>query len=160
VKPLGVSKTHMRVVIESLNRDEVRHIGFTPMPAYRVVFSSGTLRAGAWFVPAAEDVSTLVGQTGDVELNQERVSALTRVSPSEPCGHVFSPMPEFGCFQVRGQVVSATPRSELGGEPFAFVRAADAYIALVSNELAGLGLTEGDCVAFCMHDVSLWDEAL
>ena len=150
----------MRVLIESLDRDEVRHIGFTPMPAYRVVFSAGTLRAGAWFVPSAEDASTFVGQTCDVEVNHERVSALMHLSPSKPCQHMFVPMAEFGCFQVRGKVISATPKNDLGGEPFAFVRAADAHIGLGSDDLAGVDLTEGDCVAFCVHDVSLWDEAL
>lgn len=150
----------MRITIESLNYEAVRQFGFTPMAGYRVIFTAGPLRAGAWFVPATEDVSILVGQSFEVEVNQERISDLVLVPPSESASNTFSAMPEFACFQVRGQVASAHPRNKDGGDPIAFVSAGDAYITLGDDELAGLELKEGDTVAFLMHDVSLWDSAI
>lgn len=151
---------YMRITIESLNYEAVRQFGFTPMAGYRVIFTAGPLRAGAWFVPATEDVSILVGQSFEVEVNQERISDLVLVPPSESASNTFSAMPEFACFQVRGQVASAHPRNKDGGDPIAFVSAGDAYITLGDDELAGLELKEGDTVAFLMHDVSLWDSAI
>jgi hypothetical protein len=150
----------MRVTIESLSSDEPREFGFTPMQGYPVMFSAGTLRAHAWFVPADTDLSHVVGREYEVEVNQERVTALTPVGAGQDGSQGLAALPDFGSFRVHGRIESVLLANEHGGEPAAFVRAGDAYLALGSVELAGLELHAGDTITFVAHDVSLWDEAI
>ena len=137
----------------------MQSLGYTPMPSYAVTFTSHSVRGEARFVPASGDASDCVGQSFDVEINQERVTALTAVGHGTFAESIVA-LPERGAFRVHGVVTSVIPLAEPAGAEVITVAARGALFTLGGKELGGMRPSLGEMVAFTAHEVSLWDEAI
>lgn len=157
----NVKRPHflMRITIDSLDPNDEKRIGFTPMPSYAVSFSGSLISGTARFVPASEAPMLCVGEVFDVEVSQERISefeVLQNRATLEP----LAMRPEANGFIVHGVVSSVQPVNEPSGQQCIVVVAGEAQFFLSRTEIGDIDLSVGNAVRFIAHDVSLWDEAI
>jgi len=149
----------MRIIIENIDPNSMKPLGYTQLPSFSAEFSSPVVKAVARFVPASGNARGCSGESFDVEIDQERVSGLERVEHDSPSESVVA-LPEPGAFRIHGTVTSIVPIAEPPGNSVVTVLARGAAFTLSGGELAGKLLSLGERVAFTVHEVSLWDEAI
>ena len=136
----------------------MHRLGYMQLPSFPIRFSSSVANGLALFVPASGEAQGCAGQTFDVEINQEKVSALERAS-LESVDSIVA-LPEPNAFKVSGRVISAVSMAEPVDNEIISVKAGEAIFTLSRNELGGVKLALGECVTFIAHTLSLWDEAI
>lgn len=149
----------MRITVETIDAGSMQLLGYTPMPSYVVVFAANAFRGQARFVPALEDANRCLGQVFDVEVNQERVTALQTIGALAFSASVHA-LSECCAFHVQGVVTHVAYLSEPAGVPLVVVSACGADFMLGRAELGDMKLSMDERVSFVAHGLSLWDEAL
>lgn len=150
----------MRVTIENINPHEERRLGCTQLPSFPTEFISSVVTGTAWFVPASGDGHGWIGQALEVEINQEKVSGFEILKSPVLAAPPITALPQFATFRVRGLVGLVTPIAQPEGEQMITVQAGEALFTFTKLELGGAKIIEGIPVAFTVHDLSLWDEAI
>jgi hypothetical protein len=148
----------MRITVESIDAKAMDRLGFTQIPSFPVRFSSAVVSGTARFVPASSEAQHCAGQSFDVEINQEKVTNLERISSES--GESVVARTEPGVYQVSGRVSSVVPLGEPEGSEVVTVAAGEAMFTLSSEELGSMKLLLGERVSFVVHTLSLWDEAI
>ena len=111
-------------------------------------------------MPASGDGHGWISQSLEVELNQEKVSGVAILESSGLLTPSKTALPQFASFRVRGLVGLVTPIAQPEGEQVITVQAGEALFTLTKTELGGAKVIEGVPIAFTVHDLSLWDEAI
>ena len=149
---------NMRITIETIDTASEQKLGHMQVPSFLVHFRSSVVNGQARFVPAERKYQRSANRVFDVEINQESVTGFRLVEREELREGVVS-LPEPGAFRVRGVVSSVLPISETEGNVLVSVDAGGALFHLERADLCNSIPSEGDAVAFDVHEVSLWDEA-
>lgn len=132
-------------------------IGCMRMPSYLVQFRAQSISGTARFVPSLECPQHCVGQTFDVEVNQESVTDFEVLVCAQMAAITALTTP--GDYLVHGTVTSVFHQEPQGAFLVGIV-AGDAHFTLSSCETGLSNLTKGNAVAFIAHDLSFWDEAI
>lgn len=142
----------MKIIIEKIDTERRKAIGFTPMDSYPVRFASATFQGWARFVPGMGNPQSYLHQEVEVEIDHEAISGLRIVDDQE---HEIVPLAEEFGYHVRGQVTHSKPK---GGRTI-YVTVGESTFLL---SLADMHLIpcEGAIVEFDVHGVSLWDESI
>lgn len=149
----------MRITIERIDVNTMKPLGYTQLPSFSATFSSSIVRGAARFVPASGNSRGCSGESFDVEIGQERVSGLKRVEHKSLSESVVA-LPEPGAFHICGTVASIVAIAEPPGNSVVTVMARGAVFTLSGEDLAETMLSLGERVAFTVHEMSLWDEAI
>ena len=150
----------MRITVESIDQRGERRLGCMQLPSFPVQFSSATFSGKARFVPAGSDWQRSIGQTFEVEINQENITNFEVLEASVLQETSVTAQTQPGDFRVCGVVIAIVSIAEPDGEQIITVKAGDALFNLTRTELRIAHLSEGSAVAFTVHDMSLWDEAI
>lgn len=135
-------------------------IGCMRMPSYLVQFRAQSISGTARFVPSLECPQHCVGQTFDVEVNQESVTDFEVLVCAPQLEATITALPTPGDYLVHGTVTSVLHIQEPQGSFLVSIVAGDAHFTLSSCETGLSNLTKGNAVAFIAHDLSFWDEAI
>ena len=144
----------MRITIQRLDEKSMLPIGNMLIPSYLVHFESSFVNGQARFVPALFDFVGCIGQTFDVEVNQDSVSDFILSKHSQD-QHTVVAQFESGSFLVRGLVSAAYPENDL-----IVVTANEVNFTLTNRDFGDIKPCIGDEVSFIAHGVSLWDVAI
>lgn len=149
----------MYITIEAINTDAVQALGCMQVPSFRTRFSSSAIEGWARFVPANGDPDACVGKSFYVEIDHERVTDLKRVDYNTFNEGVVA-LDESEAFQVFGTVTAVMPLGEPSDNVILSVASGEAIFTLDRFDLGDTKLFVGDKVAFVVHELSLWDEAV
>ena len=130
------------------------------LPSFPVQFHSSLFSGQAMFVPASGDWKHCLGQSFEVEIDQEKVTGFKVLETSSLLAPLITAITETGDFQVFGTVIVVASIAEPDGEQIITVKAGDAHFTFPKSELQISRLSEGDAVAFTVHEMSLWDTAI
>jgi hypothetical protein len=148
----------MRITIERIDTSAMETRGYMQLPSFPVHFRSTTVSGNARFIPASSELQQCVGQSFDVEINQEAVTEF-EVSKCGGVDEAVVALPEQAAFRVHGVVTSVIQLSEPEGEQVITVKAKEAFFTLTQADVRDTQLSTGEVVSFVVHEVSLWDEA-
>jgi hypothetical protein len=143
-----------------MDQSAVRQIGYMRLPAFPVQFHASLFSGEAMFVPASGEWKNCLGHSFVVEIEQEQVTGFRVSETSSLLAPSITALPGTGSFHVSGTVIAITSIAEPHGEQIIRVEAGDAHFTFSKSELQISRLTEGDLVAFTVHEMSLWDTAI
>ncbi len=148
----------MKIIIEKIDGESVLPIGFAKLPSFLVNFRSSSFSGIARFVPASGRPENCEGCEFEVEIAQDSITEFCIIEG------IVTPSVEImdatGSFKVCGVISSVMALTDPIGGQFTFVAVNDALFTLTNNDMSNLRPDVGTSVAFIVHDMSFWDEAI
>ncbi|MEN9865828.1 MAG: hypothetical protein RL748_1418 [Pseudomonadota bacterium] len=148
----------MKIFVSKIDSASVQLIGCAKLPSFLVDFRSSTFSGIGRLVPAFDYPEDCVGREFEVEIGQGSITEFCITDPATTTS--IAALAVAGSFSVHGIVSFVETAAVPIENQFFHIAVDDAIFMLSLDDTGGLRPGVGSFVAFIVHDVSFWDEAI
>ncbi len=148
----------LKITIEDIQLNDVQPLGYMRLPSYAVLFQSSLVSGWARFVPARDNPLGYVGETLQVEVNQESTSQFVHSSTASEA--LVTPLATLGDYRIRGTIASIDSISDPPDGFTVVISVGETAFCLSHLDIDRRNLSVGATIEFTAHEVSLWDEEI